>query len=345
MKPETLAALHDGLWMVVNARGHRRPRAHRRARRRRQDRHGAGDLADGRARRAARQDGRARPRLVRVLRAARQPARSPASIFAEHAEHGYLGAPIAKYVDRDLLRQEGRQAAADAAAGEQPPAGRRSGRHADPAAGRDRTASATETTRPMFERRLYFHVDWLLLGAILVLTGIGVAMIYSTTYVHAARAAGTPGRSSAPRSTRSASASSRLSCACRSTTACWPRTRCSSTPGCCALLLYVLIKGSTRRAARSAGSRSGRSTSSRRSSARVDAGADARDVLRREPARRAQPRRPHDRRPVHGRAVLLIARQPDLGTAVTLIPVCFGIAYLAGRDGPSCGPSSAPSGG
>ena len=27
---------------------------------------------------------------------------------------------------------------------------------------------------------------------------------------------------------------------------------------------------------------------------------------------------------------LLIARQPDLGTAVTLIPVCFGIAYLAG---------------
>ena len=28
--------------------------------------------------------------------------------------------------------------------------------------------------------------------------------------------------------------------------------------------------------------------------------------------------------------VLLIARQPDLGTAVTLIPVFFGIAYLAG---------------
>ncbi len=28
--------------------------------------------------------------------------------------------------------------------------------------------------------------------------------------------------------------------------------------------------------------------------------------------------------------LLLIARQPDLGTAVTLIPVCFGIAYLAG---------------
>ena len=26
----------------------------------------------------------------------------------------------------------------------------------------------------MFERRLYFHVDWLLLGAIMVIVGIGV---------------------------------------------------------------------------------------------------------------------------------------------------------------------------
>jgi rod shape determining protein RodA len=33
----------------------------------------------------------------------------------------------------------------------------------------------------VFERRLYFHVDWALLLAILALCGIGVAMIYSTT--------------------------------------------------------------------------------------------------------------------------------------------------------------------
>jgi rod shape determining protein RodA len=33
----------------------------------------------------------------------------------------------------------------------------------------------------MFERRLYFHVDWLLLGAIVLLSAIGVAMIYSVT--------------------------------------------------------------------------------------------------------------------------------------------------------------------
>jgi len=35
----------------------------------------------------------------------------------------------------------------------------------------------------MFERRLYFHIDWLLLGAVIVLSLVGVAMIYSTTYV------------------------------------------------------------------------------------------------------------------------------------------------------------------
>lgn len=35
----------------------------------------------------------------------------------------------------------------------------------------------------MFERRLYFHIDWLLLGAVLLLSVVGVAMIYSATYV------------------------------------------------------------------------------------------------------------------------------------------------------------------
>jgi rod shape determining protein RodA len=33
----------------------------------------------------------------------------------------------------------------------------------------------------MFERRLYYHIDWALLGAVLALCAIGVAMIYSTT--------------------------------------------------------------------------------------------------------------------------------------------------------------------
>src|SRR5688572_12871623 len=33
----------------------------------------------------------------------------------------------------------------------------------------------------MFERRLYFHIDWALVAAILALCAIGVAMIYSST--------------------------------------------------------------------------------------------------------------------------------------------------------------------
>jgi rod shape determining protein RodA len=33
----------------------------------------------------------------------------------------------------------------------------------------------------MFERRLYFHIDWLLIGAVLAICAMGLAMIYSTT--------------------------------------------------------------------------------------------------------------------------------------------------------------------
>src|SRR5712671_6700710 len=33
----------------------------------------------------------------------------------------------------------------------------------------------------MFERRLYYHIDWALLAAILALCTLGVVMIYSTT--------------------------------------------------------------------------------------------------------------------------------------------------------------------
>ena len=35
----------------------------------------------------------------------------------------------------------------------------------------------------MFERRLFFHIDWALLTALLAIVCIGIAMIYSTTYV------------------------------------------------------------------------------------------------------------------------------------------------------------------
>jgi len=40
----------------------------------------------------------------------------------------------------------------------------------------------------MFERRLYFHIDWLLLGAIVLIASIGLAMIYSVTTLPDGRA-------------------------------------------------------------------------------------------------------------------------------------------------------------
>ena len=55
---------------------------------------------------------------------------------------------------------------------------------------RRRRASAVRRREPrMIERRLFFYVDWLLLAAVLVLTAIGLAMIYSTTFdaLHGAR--------------------------------------------------------------------------------------------------------------------------------------------------------------
>jgi len=42
----------------------------------------------------------------------------------------------------------------------------------------------------MLERRLYRHIDWLLLGAVLLLCGFGVTMIYSTTFDPTTSAAG-----------------------------------------------------------------------------------------------------------------------------------------------------------
>jgi rod shape determining protein RodA len=42
----------------------------------------------------------------------------------------------------------------------------------------------------MFERRLYFHIDWALVVAVALLCGVGLAMIYSTTFNPVKHAAG-----------------------------------------------------------------------------------------------------------------------------------------------------------
>jgi rod shape determining protein RodA len=178
----------------------------------------------------------------------------------------------------------------------------------------------------MFERRLIFHVDWLLLGALLVLTGIGVAMIYSTTYVVVADHAGPQVRTQTYALILGFIAlflclviDYRL----------LAEHSLVLFGGLVALLLFVLFKGSTQFNATRwieigpfnlQPSEFGRMVlalilatyfGENRRGARNMGDLVVGGLFTAVP-------------------VLLIARQPDLGTAVTLIPVFFGIAYLAG---------------
>jgi penicillin-binding protein 2 len=111
-KPDTLAALHEGLWLVIN---------------------GAGTGGRGRivGRDVAGKTGTAQVISLQGAKAARgrtdkdlrdhgwfvffapsrdgQPAEIAGVIFAEHAEHGYLGAPIAKYaIETYFAKKEGK---------------------------------------------------------------------------------------------------------------------------------------------------------------------------------------------------------------------------------------------
>jgi penicillin-binding protein 2 len=96
-KPDTLTALHDGLWMVVNASG-----TGGRARIEGRDVAGKTGTAqvisnEGRAR--AKATGRdLRDHGWFVFFAPRDNPEIAGVIFGEHNEHGYLGAPIAKHV-------------------------------------------------------------------------------------------------------------------------------------------------------------------------------------------------------------------------------------------------------
>ena len=96
-KPETLAALHDGLWMVVNAYG-----TGGRARIPGRDVAGKTGTAqvisnEGRAR-ARGTDRDLRDHGFFVFFAPKDNPEIAGVIFGEHNEHGYLGAPIAKHV-------------------------------------------------------------------------------------------------------------------------------------------------------------------------------------------------------------------------------------------------------
>jgi rod shape determining protein RodA len=178
----------------------------------------------------------------------------------------------------------------------------------------------------MFERRLYFHIDWLLVAAILVLSGIGVAMIYSATYNPVRETAGPQFYTQLYALALGVGAM----LVCMSID--YRRLAEHSLliyGGLLALLIYVLLFGVTRGGSQRwidlgpfnlQPSEFGRMTialvlamyfGENRRGARTPGDLVVGSIFVAIP-------------------LLLIARQPDLGTAVTLLPVFLGVAYVAG---------------
>ena len=108
---ETLAALHDGLWMVVNAAGTGGRGRIRRPRRRRQDGHGAGDLERGPGA-GPQHEGDLRDHGWFVFFAPKDNPQIAGVIFAEHGLHGLSRRADREARDRNVFCQEGRPAAA-----------------------------------------------------------------------------------------------------------------------------------------------------------------------------------------------------------------------------------------
>jgi penicillin-binding protein 2 len=107
-KPTTLAALHEGLWRVVNANG-----TGGRARILGRDvagKTGTAQVISNQGRAAARGSGRdLRDHGWFVFFAPKDNPQIAGVIFGEHNEHGYLGAPIAKHViETYFAKKEGR---------------------------------------------------------------------------------------------------------------------------------------------------------------------------------------------------------------------------------------------
>ena len=180
----------------------------------------------------------------------------------------------------------------------------------------------------MLERRLYRHIDWLLAGALLLLCCIGVTMIYSTTYDPTTGAAGSEVSKQLWALGIGMVAFGIMLCI---DYRWFSDSSLVIFIGLLALLGFVLLFGTMGGGARRW----------------IDLGVF--DLQPSEFARivvaLALARLFADRRRglqmqtptgwlfaagIVGLPFLLIYRQPDLGTAVTLLPVCFGIFLFAG---------------
>ena len=181
----------------------------------------------------------------------------------------------------------------------------------------------------MFERRLFFHIDWALLTAIVLLVGIGIAMIYSTTYVTLPNGTGYAGAQVRTQTYALVLGLMALLVFLVIDYRVLAENSLFLYAGLCALLIFVLLRGSTQMGAQRwipVGP------------FHLQPSEFARLVIALVLAmffgeNRRGARNTSDL--VIGGfftlvPLLLIAKQPDLGTAVTLLPVFFGVAYLAG---------------
>ena len=180
----------------------------------------------------------------------------------------------------------------------------------------------------MFERRLYYYIDWALLTAVLVLAGIGVAMIYSTTYV-VVEGGGHAGPLLRTQLYALAIGIVAMLVCLVIDYRMLAEHSLMIYLGLAALLLFVLVKGSTQMGAQrwiAVGSVNLQPSEFGRLAVAL--------ILAMFYGENRRGARSTSDLLIGGLftivPLLLIARQPDLGTAMTLLPVFIGIAYLAG---------------
>ena len=181
----------------------------------------------------------------------------------------------------------------------------------------------------MFERRLFFHVDWALLTAILLIVGIGVAMIYSTTYVLLPDGGGHAGPQVKTQIYAIVLGLMALLVFLAIDYRLLAEHSLMVYLALIGVLIYVLFKGSTQFGAQrwiSIGSFNLQPSEFARLTVAL--------ILAMFFGENRRGARNTGDLVIGGLftavPLLLIAKQPDLGTAVVLLPVFFGVAYLAG---------------
>src|SRR3989454_3734118 len=178
----------------------------------------------------------------------------------------------------------------------------------------------------MFERRLYYHVDWAMLGAILAVCALGVVTIYSATF--------DPTRGASHRYITQVYAIALGLAAMMFMLTLDYRTFTDKSHliyiGIILVLVYVLFSGKEMKGARRWIMLKGSTLQLQPSQwAKISVAL----VLAKSFGENGGEPQPPDLVIGAGLTLIplaLIAKEPDLGTAVTLLPVFLAIAYLAG---------------